>query len=232
MQLIDNKDLKEIINKIKYEGKFRTQGEIAIRLGYTQQYLSDVLNSRVPISVEFTNKLIETFPELNTIYLPDSADEMLKNSNTAILASPIASQDDYRMVPIVNFDAVGGMQTENSVSDIAEYVLGYVPFPRAQRDDICMRVTGNSMIPTYPSGSILLLREVPDWRDYFGYGHAFVLVLYSGRRILKEVTRSEEDPRMQILCVSHNRDFPAEELSKSHIKSVYKVVISQNYEGF
>ena len=43
------------------------------------------------------------------------------------------------------------------------------------------------MIPTIPPGSLMLIREVANWREYFGYGNIFVIVLKDGRRITKEM---------------------------------------------
>lgn len=181
------------------------------------------------ISPNMADKIASAFPEINRTWLLTGEGEMLKESAGK---QPRPLETDYRLVPLINLDAVGGMHAPNDQHDVAQYTLGLVPFPHAEEGDVCMRVTGNSMIPTYPPGSILLLRAVPDWYEYFGYGHTFVIGLKDGRRILKEVTRSEEDPKNQVLCVSHNKDFPAEELPKSMIVSVYKVVMSLTNEGF
>ena len=137
---------------------------------------------------------------------------------------------DYEMVAVWNFDAVGG--SSNEITDAPAYIERYVPFVGAHKDDMCVHVTGNSMIPTYSPGSLVLMREVPNWREYFGYGHNFVIFLNDGRRILKEVQRYAENPKDYVLCVSHNRDYPDEELPKSMIRNVYKVIMSLTNEGF
>ena len=200
----------------------RFEKETGLSTGY-------VNNIRVSIQPAKIQMIAQKFPDLNTGWLLTGEGEMLKGGEEK---HPRPLETDYRLVPLINLDAVGGMHASNDQHDVAQYTLGLVPFPHAEEGDVCMRVTGNSMIPTYPPGSILLLRAVPDWYEYFGYGHTFVIGLKDGRRILKEVTRSEEDPRNQVLCVSHNKDFPAEELPKSMIVSVYKVVMSLTNEGF
>ncbi len=80
------------------------------------------------------------------------------------------------------------------------------------------------MEPTCPAGSYVQLREVPNWRDYLGYGNIFVLFLKDGRRIIKEVTKSEIDPNKFVLCISHNAKYPSEELPRSMITAVFKVI--------
>ena len=142
------------------------------------------------------------------------------------------NNENYLMVPMYNFDAVGGMQQSNDITDTPAYIERYVPFPGARKEDICCPVTGNSMLPTYSSGSILLIRRVVGWREYFGYGNCFVLFLKDGRRILKEVQKSEINISTHVLCISYNPKNPSEELSKDFISDVYKVIMVLTNEGF
>ena len=219
----------EKINKVLAEVGMQPS-EFAKIIGLkAAQNIYDIQKDKVDISRSVAMKIVQVFPTFNISWLLTGEGEMLKGGEEK---HPRLLETDYRLVPLINLDAVGGMHASNDQHDVAQYTLGLVPFPHAEEGDVCMRVTGNSMIPTYPPGSILLLRAVPDWYEYFGYGHTFVIGLKDGRRILKEVTRSEEDPRNQLLCVSHNKDFPAEELPKSMIVSVYKVVMSLTNEGF
>lgn len=124
------------------------------------------------------------------------------------------------------------MHSSNAIVDEPQYTIGLVPFVGAQDDDVCITESGNSMIPTIPPGSMLLLRNVPEWREYFGYGGIFVIELKDGRRITKEVRRSEENAKTNILCHSHNGSVPDEELPKAMIVSVWKVVKVLTNLGF
>lgn len=209
--MVDNKGLKKWIADIK-EATGLKQAEIAEKIGVKSTYLSDMANGRVPITTNVVTELSEQF------HIEMSSGD---NSDAA-----------YNLVPVYNFDAVGGMNGSNDVTDAPAYIERHVPFPGARKDDICVHITGNSMIPTYCPGSLILVREVQDWREYFGYGHCFVLFLRDGRRILKEVQRFAEDPKEYVLCVSHNRDYPAEELPRNLIRAVYKVIMTYTNEGF
>ena len=75
-----------------------------------------------------------------------------------------------------------------------------------------------------PAGSALLIREVPDWQEYFGYGNIFVIWLKDGRRITKEVRRYDPDPKKYVWCISYNPDVADEELPRSMIRGVWKVI--------
>lgn len=130
----------------------------------------------------------------------------------------------YRLVPLANVDSVGGMESANDVTDEPQFVLGLVPFTDAREGDVAIRQSGESMSPSIPAGSVLLIRRVEGWREYFGYGGIFVLELTDGRRVTKEVRRCDEDPRESVLCVSHNPAFAPERLPRRCIRSVWKVI--------
>lgn len=137
----------------------------------------------------------------------------------------IPNDGTYRLVPLINSDAVGGMHKMNDINVTdPEYIIKYIPFVDATPDDVCIRVTSDSMIPTCPPGCIVQIREVPNWREYFGYGNLFVIQLKDGRRIIKEVTKYEDNPKDYVLCISHNKSVPPEELPKNFIVSVWKVI--------
>ena len=131
---------------------------------------------------------------------------------------------DYRMVPIIHIDSVGGIHSSNDIIEEPEYIEGYVPFTGARDGDLVIHESGDSMAPTIPAGSLMLIRRVEGWRDFLGYGNIFVLVLRDGRRITKEVTRYDDNPREYVWCVSHNDAVPNEELPKAYIVEVWKVI--------
>lgn len=116
------------------------------------------------------------------------------------------------------------MHSNNEIEGEPQYIEGYVPFVNAKDEDRAIYQSGDSMIPTIPPGSLMLIREVANWREYFGYGNIFVIVLKDGRRITKEVARYEENPKEYIWCISHNEKVADEELPKNMIVSVWKVV--------
>ena len=151
---------------------------------------------------------------------------MLNDQQETPPSSPLSVSDknDYRLVPQINIDSVGGLHSDNAITDEPQYVVKMVPFVGARDGDVCITGGGESLSPTIPPGALLLLRNVPDWREYFGYGNIFVIVLRDGRRITKEVQRYSENPKEYVLCHSHNPNVQDEELPKSMILAVWKVV--------
>lgn len=227
--MTDLERVEKAIGWLIFNKKVKNRRELAKKLDYTESSLSQIINKKVPLSDNFIKKLSITFNNISEGWLLTGEGEMLKN--TAI-APKVVADKNYRMVPVYNFDAVGGMHNDNNIIDAPAYIEKYVPFVNARSEDICIHVTGNSMMPTYSAGSLLLVRRVDGWREYFGFGHVYVIFLKDGRRILKEVQKYDADPKEYILCVSHNKEYQAEELPKSIIVDVYKVIITLTNEGF
>lgn len=196
-----------------------TQGDAAVYFGVTQSFISQVERNVRPVPDEFISKI-----------KAEGKFIIQEGSGTVALAE--IKNTSFVLVPLYNFDAVGGMGASNDIIDAPAYIERYIPFAGARKDDICISVTGNSMMPTYSSGSILLVRKVDGWKEYFGYGLCYVLFLKDGRRILKEVQKSEADPQKYVLCVSYNSKNPSEELPRDFIIGVYKVIMVLTNEGF
>ena len=208
-----------------FDSKGITQVEIASKLGVSKAYVNSLFTGKR----EFGKQQAETWSNLfglSSSWLLTGEGNMLKKDDKTILRKDVIEkgENNYKLVPIVHIDSVGGMRSNNSITDEPQYIEGYIPFVNAHDDDKAIFQSGTSMIPTIPPGSIMQLREVKNWREYFGYGNIFVIELTDGRRITKEVRRYDENPKDYVLCVSHNPDVAPEELPKSMIASVWKVI--------
>lgn len=199
----------------------------AKRIGFNQSNLSKVLNGTRPVPPKLINAICSN---LGISYTWLTTGQGQKNSDQA--AGEDEGSAGYMLVPLVNIDSVGGMHSDNAVTDEPQYTVGVIPFNGARQGDICIVESGNSMVPTIPAGSVMLLRNIPDWREYFGYGGIYVIELRDGRRVTKEARRSEVDAMNNILCHSHNETVADEELPKSMIVSVWKVVKVLTNMGF
>ena len=216
-----------MLKEIKDHYEVKSDADFARLLGISTQNIYTWIKRRTYDPVVILAKC----PEISADWLITGNGAMLKDCNKE---SAVGGMDanGYRMVPVYNFDVVGGMDAWAVVVDSPVYIEKYVPFSGAAKDDICVHVTGNSMVPTYSAGSLLLIRKVEGWREYFGYGHCYVLLLKDGRRILKEVRKSEVNPKTHVLCVSFNPKNDPEELSRDFIVDVYKVIMTLTNDGF
>jgi phage repressor protein C with HTH and peptisase S24 domain len=169
----------------------------------------------------------ETARRILTVYIKEAVIRPpLTVLDTGVLSQnkSVPDEANYKLVPVIHVDSVGGVHSRNDIVNESQFVEGYVPFVNAQDDDRAIYQSGNSMIPTIPPGSLLQIREVPNWKEFFGYGNIFVIELTDGRRITKEINKYEENPKEYVWCHSHNPSVADEELPKNMIVSVWKVI--------
>lgn len=136
---------------------------------------------------------------------------------------------DVRATYEINFDSMGGWRA-NEAADIAQYAVGVWYFPKdvAHEGDIVVPVSGDSMAPRYPSGSKLLIRPLPMWREWLELGRPYVLELADWRRLLKIVRKGSSPDTLTLDSV--NPKYDASEINKTFIEHVWMVVLSFNKE--
>lgn len=203
-----------------------TVNAFANKTGVSQKALSNMFLRGTEPSSKTISSICKMVDHINKEWLLTGEGQMFtdtKNESDKKKDIPILDSD-YRLVPIIHIDSVGGMHSNNDIVDEVQYIEGYVPFIDAREDDRAIYQSGESMIPTIPPGSLMQIREVVGWREFFGYGDIFVLLLTDGRRITKEVTRYDANPKEYVWCVSHNPNVPDEELPRSMIVRVWKVI--------
>lgn len=219
MVLNKYKDIGEQLKQY-FQSKGIKQEEIADRLEITQSAVSAYFCGK-SFGKKSAVKWGEAF-NLNPVYLLTGEGEMLKGANAANAICD--SAQNYRVIPIYNLDVAGGRV--NGEVDIAEYKIGEMPFVDAKEGDICVPVSGKSMLPTYPAGTFVQLREVERWREYTELGQTYVLVLKDGRRLIKEIRCSNEDKKENFVLFSHNPNFAPQEIPKELILRIYLVIAS------
>ena len=205
----------------------KSKADFARKMEETPQVVSNWVSRGAGKSV--LNKILAKFPDINANWLLTGEGEMfmkppLEHEGILPQNESITNDVNYKLVPVIHIDSVGGIHSNNEIEGEPQFIEGYVPFVNAKDDDRAIYQSGNSMIPTVPPGSLMQIREVPRWREYFGYGNIFVIELTDGRRITKEINRYDENPKEYVWCHSHNPEVADEELPKSMIVSVWKVI--------
>lgn len=214
--MTDYQTIKERLN-LFIESKNLTPFSFEKQCGLSQGF---VKNIRVNISPKMLEKITSTFNDLNPAWLLTGEGSMLKIDATS---SGAETKEGVVMVPLLNLDARGGL-SGNEVTDTAEFVSGQIPFGAdlARKGDFAMMITGDSMYPRYPSGSYILLREIPMWREYLELSVPYLLELQDERRVAKIVCKGSD--REHYVLKSVNPDFEDTEISVSFIRRVFQVV--------
>lgn len=206
----------------------------------TAQAVRELLAGRTKtLSDSAEHKILKGFPEINKTWLKTGEGEMI-NDNGGFVEVPDEEiinlnpkpGEKVTMVPLINIDSVGSMERKNSLAWPEQYVVKHIPFIDAREDDVAIYQSGDSMTPGIPSGSILHIRQVHDWQEYFGYGDTFVLWLKDDRRITKQVLKYGRDPKNYVTCHSFNPSYEDEELPKKFIRQVWKVITILSDKGW
>ena len=153
---------------------------------------------------------------------------MLLNESPPI--EPPPESGDTILIPVVNLDSRGGMAFNEEVQTDT-YITGKLPFPTsiARQGDVVIPIYGDSMEPTYKSGSMVLIREVELWREYLELGCAYVIGLVDDRRVIKTVMAGSDADHF--LLVSINPAYQPQEIAKDIIRSVWRVIVSVRREA-
>lgn len=216
--MADNQNIKNrLFEYIKYKGI--SARSFSVECGFSPNYATNISKG---IPEDKMNIISVHYPDLNPAWLMTGEGEMLKIDATSSGAEG-ETKEGVVMVPLLNLDARGGL-SGNEVTDTAEFVSGQIPFGTdlARKGDFAMMITGDSMYPRYPSGSYILLREIPMWREYLELSVPYLLELQDERRVAKIVCKGSD--REHYVLKSVNPDFEDTEISVSFIRRVFQVV--------
>ena len=197
--------------------------EFEIRCGLSNGY---VANMRKGYSAEKLKDVLSAYPDLSREWLLFNEGEMIVNTPI----EPPPEDAKTILIPVVNLDCRGGMAFNEEVQTDT-YITGKLPFPTsiAHQGDVVIPIYGDSMEPTYKSGSMVLIREVELWREYLELGCAYVIGLVDDSRVIKTVMAGSDADHF--LLVSINPAYQPQEIAKDIIRSVWRVVVSVRREA-
>ena len=124
----------------------------------------------------------------------------------------------------VDVDATAGGVTLFDDMDEKKYIDMAIPEFGDCTDSV--NLYGDSMLPLFKSGQIIILKE---WRESFiDYGNVYLVITKNGNRMVKYLRRGSD--AQHVLCVSENRDFDPFEIDRSDILRLFivKGSISKN----
>lgn len=201
----------EIINKllIHYQLNPKSFSE-AIGLERPQAIYDIQSGKTKSISSKMADKIISAFPEINRSWLLAGEGEMLHGATEE--AAP-----HNRIRYWVDVDATAGGVTlfEDQVTD--KYIDLDIPEFHDCTDAV--NLYGDSMLPLYKSGQIIILKE---WMESFiDYGNVYLVITKRGNRMVKYLRKGSD--AQHVLCVSENKNFDPFEIEKDDILRLYLV---------
>ena len=186
-----------------------TQAEIAAFLGCTQGFISQVEKGVSTLSPEFISVILAN-PDWDTSMFTGES-EMLKEG------AGDSSGRGSRIRYWVDVDATaGGVElfddmTTNRFIDLS------IPEFRDCTDAV--NLYGDSMMPLYRNGQIIILKE---WKENFiDFGNVYLVITCNGNRMVKYLRRGSDPDH--VLCISENKDFDPFEIERKDILRLYLV---------
>lgn len=117
------------------------------------------------ISSKSLNKISQSFPELNTLWLTSGEGEMLNTGKTDAPTSQIINNEDeliaaldkgIKLLPEVDFKfAAGQLELINGTENVKRYWF----LPDCKDCEAVAQIAGDSMSPAYPSGCWVALKR-------------------------------------------------------------------------
>lgn len=186
-----------------------TQADIAAFLGCTQGFISQVEKGVSTLSPEFISIILAN-PDWDTsMFTGDGG--MLKEG------AGDSSGRGSRIRYWVDVDAAaGGVElfddmTTNRFIDLS------IPEFRDCTDAV--NLYGDSMMPLYRNGQIIILKE---WKENFiDFGNVYLVITCNGNRMVKYLRRGSDADH--VLCISENKDFDPFEIERKDILRLYLV---------
>ena len=180
-------------------------------LGLSNSYFSNV--NKVSPSVAM--KMVAKYPNLSIDWINNGRGEMLTDDNSPVYVS--------NFVPLLPISAIGG-----NLNDFEEQVQSYdceriiCPIMDAT---MAITVTGDSMSPEYPNGSIVFIKKINE-KSFIEWGRTYVLNTTNGT-VIKNVFPCKENQE-NVLCRSVNPNFADFEVPKADIRGWYLVKLQMS----
>jgi phage repressor protein C with HTH and peptisase S24 domain len=152
-------------------------------------------------------------------YLTDTLMAKVKAAHELHFAPPTKEEIDQEMVLVIPTGARAGTLADFSTS-VAQYDCERMVTP-IKGADYAIQVTGDSMSPEYPSGSVVLIKKINE-NAFVEWGKTYVLDTENGA-VIKNIRRTD-NPQV-IECVSLNPAYQPFTMETKYINGWYRVLM-------
>lgn len=203
---------QRLISFIEYKNIPVRKFEILCKL--SNGYIRSLRNAP---SVDKLSHILETFPDLNRVWLLTGEGEMLKSGQGGVQKEvPARNPQEVYLLPV---SAQAG-SLNDFIASVYAGQCDSILSPIAGAE-LALTVAGDSMTPEYPNGSIIFIKRINE-RAFINWGNVYVLDTCNGI-IVKKVYPTEEVAILQ--CVSINSAYPPFTVNMADIYGMYRVLL-------
>lgn len=192
--------IKEAFEFLRYRKIVKTQKEFAELVGVAPNNLSRAMNG-------------------NEAYLTDNLVSKVEAIVKYYDDKPTNEEIDQEMVLVIPTGARAGTLADFSTS-VAQYDCERMVTP-IKGADFAIQVTGDSMSPEYPSGSVILIKKINE-NAFIEWGKTYVLDTENGA-VIKNIRRTD-NPQV-IECISLNPAYQPFTMDTKYINGWYRVLM-------
>lgn len=182
------------------------------------------------VSKEMPDDILEAFD--NLFQRIENEYNEREEENTAI---PVLITDDMVSnvkVPFYEVDFAGGFTSPEMFSEVKpSFVISSPSFSGA---DFACVLTGNSMSRRIKNGSVIGLKKINEWWEYFPTNEIYAIVTKNGLRTVKIVKRSSKSGYIDLipdpLPEYNNPPYETETIRMEYIIGFYQVVAHAFFE--
>ena len=152
-------------------------------------------------------------------YLTDALMSKVKSAHEHYLAPPTQEEIEQEMVLVIPTGARAGTLADFATS-ISAYDCERMVTP-IKGADYAIQVTGDSMSPEYPSGSMILIKRINE-KAFVEWGKTYVLDTENGA-VIKTIRRTDNPDVIE--CVSLNPAYQPFTMETRYINGWYRVLM-------
>lgn len=220
-----------IIDRLKYLINLsrKSQAQFGRAIGIDPSTVSKVLSGHLPANEGFLNRIVVNLGVSKSwlvsgegIPFPRTEGPAHTTTTTAVVSQSTVK----RGAPVYDIEATAGYAPLSQMFT-EDKIMGYLDLPNLNSNFPVVRVSGDSMTPRIPDGSLISIREIRD-PSVIMWG-AIYLVQLEDYRMVKCVRRCSND-ESKIVLHSENPNYDDIEVNRSKIKKLYLVESIINYQ--
>jgi SOS-response transcriptional repressor LexA len=190
------------------------------KCGLSNGYLRSIKGA---FSINKIEDILSAFPELNREWLMNGTGLMFTQSHYKGLNNETEPQEailNSSMLPLIPIPAMCGYNEDNWSALAKDCPLYSVPeVPSA---DFLIRTSGDSMLPKYGEGDLLVCRMIQELL-FFQWGKTYVIDTSQGVMV-KNVYEDKENPDNILLVSENSEKYPPFAIPRKDIRKIALVV--------
>ena len=202
------------------DNKVSDKRDFAAKLGISASMVTEISKGRSSVGTLAIQNIVLQF-NINAHWLLTGEGSMLQptDNNHAVETAHHVPQGSSEGIPLIPVSAMAGAFTGDI--SVMEYDCERYVIPAFKGADFMIRVTGDSMFPTYRSGDLVACQRVPLADLFFQWNKPYVIDTNQGA-IIKRIKPGSDT--QHVLIVSDNKDYDPFELPYQDIYAVALVI--------